>query len=455
MSVKQHRRLFVPIAAAAVMGLALTGCTGDIAAQTAEDTDCADYETYGTFEGGEVSIGGTIQDDEADRLVESWADFQACTGITVNYQGTKEFEAQIAVLAEGGNAPDIGIIPQPGLFNRLAAGGFLEPAPEAVEANVDEWWSADWKGYGTAADGTFYAAPLMASIKGYVWYSPAQFEENGYEIPESLDQMNELTAQIASDAADGAKPWCVGLGSGDATGWPGTDWIEDYVLRQAGPDVYDQWVTHEIPFNDPAIVTAFDSVGEIILNPDYVNGGLGDVSSMISTEFGDAGLPILEGTCSLHHQASFYEGFWANPDGSEVTVAEDGDVYAFLLPPAEAGGEQAVTGGGELVGAFRSSDEITAVLSYLSSDTWANNRVGLGGVISANTGLDAELASSDILKQSVEILQDPNTVFRFDGSDLMPGAVGTDSFWKGIVAWVSGTPTQQVVDTIESSWPSS
>jgi len=455
MSVKQHRRLFVPLAAAAVVGLALTGCTGDIAAQDAADTDCADYEAYGTFEGGEVTIGGTIQDEEADRLVESWADFQACTGITVSYQGTKEFEAQIAVLAEGGNAPDIGIIPQPGLFNRLAEGGFLEPAPEAVEANVDEWWSADWKGYGTATDGTFYAAPLMASIKGYVWYSPAQFEENGYEIPESLDQLNELTAQIAGDAADGAKPWCVGLGSGDATGWPGTDWIEDYVLRQAGPDVYDQWVTHEIPFNDPAIVTAFDSVGEIILNPDYVNGGLGDVSSMISTEFGDAGLPILDGTCSLHHQASFYEGFWANPDGSEVTVAEDGDVYAFLLPPAEAGGEQAVTGGGELVGAFRTSDEITAVLSYLSSDTWANNRVGLGGVISANTGLDADLASSDILKQSVEILQDPNTVFRFDGSDLMPGAVGTDSFWKGIVAWVSGNSTQQVVDTIESSWPTS
>ncbi|MGO4783229.1 ABC transporter substrate-binding protein [Cryobacterium sp. W22_MBD10_FK3] len=456
MSVKQHRRLFVPIAAAAVMGLALTGCTGDIAAQTAEDTDCADYEAYGEFEGNpEVTIGGTIQDDEADRLVQSWADFQACTGIAVNYTGTKEFEAQIAVLAEGGSAPDIGIIPQPGLFNKLADAGFLEPAPEAVEANVDEWWSEAWKGYGTGSDGTFYSAPLMASIKGYVWYSPTEFEEKGYEIPKSLDELNELTATIAADSAEGAKPWCVGLGSGDATGWPGTDWIEDYVLRQAGAETYDKWVTHEIPFNDPAIVEAFNSVGETILNPDYVNGGLGDVTSLISTEFGDAGLPILDGTCSLHHQASFYEGFWKNADGSEVTVAPDGDVYAFLLPPAKAGDQQAVTGGGEFVGAFKSSDEITAVLTYLSSDTWANNRVELGGVISANTGLDASLASSDILKQSVEILQDPDSVFRFDGSDLMPGAVGTDSFWKGIVGWVSGDDTQKVVDTIESSWPKS
>jgi alpha-glucoside transport system substrate-binding protein len=445
MSITLHRRLLVPAAAAGVIALALTGCVGDQTGDTS-DIDCAPYETYGTFEGEEVTIGGTIQDTEADRLVESWSDFEACTGITIDYQGTKEFEAQIAVLAEGGNAPDIGIIPQPGLFQRLAEAGFLIPASAPVEANADEFWSADWKGYGTY-DGTFYAAPLMASVKGYVWYSPAEFEENGYEIPATLDELTALSEQIASDS--GHQPWCVGLGSGDATGWPGTDWIEDYVLRQSGPEVYDQWVTHEIPFNDPQIVAAFDAVGEILKNPAMVNGGLGDVSSQISTEFGDAGLPILDGQCSLHHQASFYEGFW--PEGT--TVAPDGDIFAFLLPPVNADDPQAVTGGGELVVAFAEGEAIEAVRAYLSSDTWANNRVALGGVISANNGLDPSLASSDLLVQSIEILQDPNTTFRFDGSDLMPGAVGTDSFWKGIVAWVSGDSTQKTVDTIEASWP--
>lgn len=454
MSATPLRRIMIPLAATAAIGLALTGCTGDIAATDASNTDCADYADYGTFkDDAEVTIGGTNVDLEADRLVESWKDFEACTGITIKYQGTKEFEAQIAVLAEGGKAPDIGIIPQPGLFNKLADAGFLKKAPEAVEANVDKWWSADWKGYGTASDGTFYAAPLMANVKGFVWYSPAEFEEKGYAIPETLDELTALTEQIAADGDH--QPWCVGLGSGDATGWPGTDWVEDYVLRQAGPELYDQWVKHEIPFNDPAIVTAFDSVAEIIKNPDYVNAGLGDVSSSISTEFGDGGLPILEGTCSLHHQASFYEGFWKKADESKVTVAPDGDVYAFLLPPVSADAGQAVTGGGEFVGAFDSSDAITATLSYLSSDTWANIRVKMGGVISANTGLDPANASSDILKQSVGILQDPNTTFRFDGSDLMPGAVGTDSFWKGIVSWVSGDDTKKTVDTIEASWPKS
>ena len=286
-----NRRLLAGVAAAGIGALARAGCTGDIA-DDGGDADCSDYGDYGTFEGATVTISGTILDLEADNLGKSWSDFESCTGIEIDYQGTSEFEAQIAVLAEGGNAPDIGIVPQPGLLQRLAAGGWLIPASDAVVANIDEWWDPAWKEYGTV-DGTVYAAPLMASIKGYVWYSPAEFEENGYEIPTTLDELTELSETIASDADH--KPWCVGLESGEATGWPGTDWVEDFVLRQAGPDVYDQWVTHDIPFNDPAIAEAFDSVGEYLKNGDMVNGGIGDVSTQISEAFQTAGLPILDG----------------------------------------------------------------------------------------------------------------------------------------------------------------
>ena len=450
MRIRRHRRWMAPVVAAAAVGLALTGCTGDIAEEDAADVDCTDYEEYGTFEDAEVSVAGTILDLEADRLIESWADFETCTGIAVDYQGSSEFEAQIAVLAEGGNAPDVGIVPQPGLLARLATGGWLIPASESVEANVDEWWSEDWKQYGTH-DGTFYAAPLMASIKGYVWYSPAEFEEKGYEIPKTLDELTALSETIAAEGDH--KPWCVGLESGDATGWPGTDWVEDYMLRLHGADVYDQWVTHGIPFNDPQVAEAFDAVGAYLKNDDMVNGGIGDVSTQVTEAFQTAGLPILDGECSLHHQASFYETFWNPEGGEENTVASDGSVFAFLLPPVNADDPLSVTGGGEFPVAFRDAEEVEAFRTYLSSDTWANNRVSLGGVISANKGLDPQVASSELLTQSIEILQDPETTFRFDGSDLMPGAVGADSFWKGIVAWVTGGETAQVLDTIEASWP--
>ncbi|BDZ65246.1 ABC transporter substrate-binding protein [Agromyces mangrovi Wang et al. 2018] len=452
MSTIRKRRLLLPLAVAATVGFALTACTGDIANESAEDVDCSEYEEYGTYEGASVTIGGTIVDIEADRLVESWTDFSNCTGIEIDYQGSQEFEAQIAVLAEGGNAPDIGFVPQPGLVERLADGGWLIPASADVEANADEWWTEDWKAYGTVDD-VFYGAPLMSNIKGYIWYSPSEFEENGWEIPATLDELRDLSDEIV--AAGDHKPWCVGLESGVATGWPGTDWVEDYVLRLQGADYYDQWVTHEIPFNDPGIVEAFDEVGEYLKNEDMVNGGIGDVSTLVTEAFGTAGLPILDGECSLHHQASFYETFWNAEGGDEVTVASNGDVFGFMLPPENAGDPLAVTGGGEIVTAFTDAEEVEVVRTYLSSDTWANNRVSLGGVISANLGVDPENASSELLVQSIEILQNPETTFRFDGSDLMPGAVGADSFWSGIVDWVTGSDTQSVVDAIEASWPSS
>jgi alpha-glucoside transport system substrate-binding protein len=450
MRIHRRSRIIGAVATLGIAALALAACTGDME-EGGGDADCSDYEEYGTFEDASVTIGGTILDLEADRLVESWSDFAECTGIEVDYQGSSEFEAQIAVLAEGGNAPDIGIVPQPGLLNRLADGGWLIPASDSVVANIDEWWDPVWKEYATV-DGTVYAAPLMASIKGYIWYSPAEFEENGWEIPTTLDELTELSETIASETDH--KPWCVGLESGEATGWPGTDWIEDFVLRQSGPDVYDQWVTHEIPFNDPAIAEAFDAVGGYLKNADMVNGGIGDVSTQISEAFQTAGLPILDGECSLHHQASFYETFW-NPDGGdENTVAPDGTVYAFLLPPVNADDPLSVTGGGEFPVAFRDAEEVEAVRTYLASDLWANNRVSLGGVISANKGLDPSVASSPLLQQSIEILQG-DTTFRFDGSDLMPGAVGSASFWQGIVEWVGGQSTADTLDEIEASWPAS
>jgi alpha-glucoside transport system substrate-binding protein len=442
------KKALAPLAALSVLTLALSACgSGGSGEAGGGDADCSLYEAYGEHEGTEVSVYSTIVDVEAERLENSWADFAECTGIEVAYEGSKEFETQIGVRAKAGNPPDLAIFPQPGLLASQA--GNLKPAPQEVSDLVDEGWSEDWKKYGTV-DGTFYAAPMLANIKGYVWYVPATFEEKGWEVPTTWDEMMALTEKIASEEEE-VKPWCAGFESGEATGWPGTDWVEDAVLRDHGPEVYDQWVAHEIPFNDPRIVESFDKVGDILKNDDYVNGGFGDSRSILSTAFAEAGQPVLDGQCAMHHQASFQAANW--PEGTEV--AEDGDVWAFMTPPVDPADGTAITGGGEMVGAYTDRPEVVALQSYMASADFANARVEQGGAISANKGLDPELAGSDLDRQSIELLQDPETVFRFDGSDLMPGAVGSNSFWSGIVNWINGDDTQKVTDSVESSWPKS
>jgi len=456
--VSTKRRYFAAIASTAVAGLVLAGCSGGDTEPTDSATDtggemmegCEDFADYGTFDGGEVEVYTTITGVELGQLEETFTDFSSCTGITVNVVSSDEFETEINIRIEGGNPPDLAIIPQPGLLQTVVGSGTVVPAPESVEANVDEFWSEDWKGYGTVGQ-TFYAAPLMASVKGWVWYSPSEFAENGYEIPTTWNELMTLTQTMADTggSGDNYKPWCIGFESGTATGWPGTDWIEDIVLREAGADAYDQWVTGDLDFASPEITSAFEKFGAIATNTDYINGGLGGTTSIVETSFQEGGLPILDGSCSLHHQASFYEAQW--PEGTNV--AEDGDVWAFLTPPMAEGDPAAVTGGGEFVASFNDSPEVAAVQTYMSSDTWANTRVSIGGVISANKGLDPTNASSAIGQAAIEILQDDDTVFRFDGSDLMPSAVGASAFWTEMVNYVQGKDLNTVLADIDSAWP--
>ncbi|CAI9393162.1 ABC transporter substrate-binding protein [Microbacterium sp. T2.11-28] len=440
-----QRRLLAPLAVIGVAGIALAGCSGGPGAGNGGDNNS------GGADDNVVTVYGTIADTEAELLEQSWADFEESSGIDIEYESSKEFEAQIAVRAQGGSAPDIAIFPQPGLMADIANLGYLKEAPDAVKANVESGWSEDWANYATV-DGTLYGAPLMASVKGWIWYSPSFFADNGYEVPTDWQGLLDLTAQIQADTDQ--PPWCIGFGSDAATGWPGTDWIEDLVLRQSGTDVYDAWIANETPFTDPAIKSAFDEFGKIALNPDYVNAGFGGTDTIVTTPFGDPAQALVDGDCALHHQASFYDGFVSDAGGE---VAEDGDIWAFLMPPFEAGGASdgaVVTGGGEIVAAFDDSESTQKVQEYLSSPEWANSRVGLGGVISANKGLDASKASSNILKAAIEILQADTTTFRFDASDLMPGAVGSGTFFKGMVDWVNGSDTDSVLQQIESGWPS-
>jgi alpha-glucoside transport system substrate-binding protein len=412
--------------------------------------DCAAYKPYGKHDGKTVTIQTSIVAPEDTPQIDSYKKFEECTGIKINYQGDKSFEAQILVRAKAGNPPDLAIVPQPGLLKQLVATGKAVEAPPEVAANVDKFWGEDWKGLATI-DGKFYAAPLGANVKSFVWYSPKMFKDGGYTIPTTLAELKALSDKIAGKGD--VKPWCAGIGSDAATGWPVTDWMEDMMLRLNGPDVYDQWVNHEIPFNGPESTAALDAVGQYLKNPDYVNGGFGDVKSIASTAFQDGGQPILSGQCYMHRQASFYAANW--PEGTDVS--ENGDVFAFYFP-AEDASSKPVLGGGEFILAFNNKPEVKAFQTFLSSDTWANEKVAnspAGGWVSANKGMDASKLKSPIDKLSAEILQDPNAVFRFDGSDQMPGAVGSNSFWKGATNWITGQSTKATVDAIEKSWPAS
>jgi alpha-glucoside transport system substrate-binding protein len=440
-------------ATAIVSSMVLAGCAAseDTGTDTSADggvaAGCEAYADYMGMDGAEVEIYTTIIDPEASLFIESFKEFEDCTGITINWNGSQEFEAQIAVRVEGGNAPDLAIFPQPGLL--AAFDGSLQPATTELEASVDANYTPDWKLYGTVG-GTFYAAPLGANVKSFVWYSPKTFADNGWAIPTTWTELLALSEQIASEG--NVQPWCVGFESGGATGWAGTDWMEDIMLRLYDGQTYDDWTTGKLPFNDPKVKAAIDEAAKIIKNPDFV----GDVASIATTPFSTGAFGIVDGTCAMHRQASFLGGILVGDAGATIVTPEDTDVEGgittFYFPGVSEDSRPAL-GGGEFVGRFTDTDAAKAVQLYLTSADWNNKKAALGGWFSAHKGLDTANVADPVNKVAVDILQNA-TLFRFDGSDVMPAAVGAGSFWTEMTAWVAENKSNQaVLDAIYATWP--
>lgn len=427
------------------VGLVAAACGGDddaegSASSAAGETDSAASGEAPDLKGKKVVIFSSIRDIEAERLEAAWKPFEDSSGVDIVHEPSAEFETQLQVRVDGGNAPDLAFIPQPGLLNTLAKDGKVVPL-ESLKADVEKNNISGWVELGTV-DGKFYAPPFGANIKSLVWYSPKAFADKKYEIPETWGDLIALSDKIV---ADGGKPWCAGIESGGATGWPATDWMEDVMLRVQGPEVYDQWVSHEIPFNDAKVVAVADEVGKILRNEKYMKGG---VKSIATTSFQEGGLGVLDGTCYMHRQASFYGNQF--PDGT--TKGPDGQVDAFYLPVAKSGDKKVMLGGGELIAAFNDKPEVAAVAKYLTSAEYANNRAKAGNWLSPNKGLDPKVIT-DPLEQNFAVLLQSSDVFRFDGSDLMPAAVGAGTFWTEMTAWIGGKDTKAALDAIEKSWP--
>ena len=424
------------------------GTTGGTGGGSAESILNGEIKCEQQYAGKKVTVFSPVRDSENDKPIADYvAAYQPlvdCTGVEIKWEGTDQFETEINVRLEGGNAPDVIDFPQPGLMAAVARKGFLKEFPADLADNVASDFLGGWDAYGTV-DGKVYGIPGRSNIKSLVWYSPKAFADKGYEIPTTLEELKALSDQIV---ADGGTPWCVGAESGVATGWVLTDWMEDFMLRINGEEVYDQWVNHEIPFNDPKVVAVADAVGEYVKNADYL-GGEGLVKAIATTKFQDGGIPITTGDCYMHRQASFYASLW--PEGT--VVGEDGDVNIFYLP-SPADGPKYMLGAGDIYAAGTDKPESFDVLKYTGSADYQLQIVNKRKELSPNKNIDFTQISDPFTKQLSE-LQAGADVFRFDGSDMMPGSVGAGTFWTEVTAWVIGGSTEDFVNNVEASWPTS
>lgn len=390
-----------------------------------------------------IRVFGAFRGEEAARFDEIVKAFNAKTGYNVVYEGSPEFETQILVQAEAGTPPDIAALPQPGMMKNFASRGFIKPLSADVVSKIDANYAQVWKDLGSS-DGKVYGVFHRVNAKSFVWYPKKAFEAKGYTIPKTWDELVALQDKIA---ASGVSPWAIGFESGNATGWVGTDWLEDIMLRTAGPEVYDKWVNHEIPFDDPAVLKALNYVGDIMLNPKYVYGG---ATNILTTDFGDSVRPLFDNPpkAYLHRQGNFITGFM--PEAIQNNLEEE--VGVFALPSIDPKWGSPVLGGGDQFVVFNDRPEVQEFLAYLTTWEACAPWAKAGGALFPHKNQKFEDYGNSIERDIAKILVNAS-VFRFDASDLMPADVGAGSFWTGMVDYISGRKAEQVLSTIEKSWP--
>jgi alpha-glucoside transport system substrate-binding protein len=459
---KRFSRLFALLA---VLALVIAACGGGD-----DEGEGATTTAEGGGDGGDASAAafemwGAPTGVEGDALAGFVDVYNEEVGSSITYTPVAEFEEQLRIRVEGGDPPPVAFTPQPSSICSFADEGHLVSLEDmgfdiaAMEANHSKYWMD----LGVCDDGNHYGIPWFPNFKSVVFYHAPTFEENGYEIPETYEDLVALSEQIV---ADGMTPWCFGFESGTASGWPGTDWIEDIYVRQQGSEKYAQWYNHEIPFNDPSVVQAFDTLGEILFGEGFVLGGAEGVAS---TFFEDSPGPLFDDPpgCLMLKQGSFAANFFNQAAGYEE--GEESEISVFAFPTID--GNTGAMGGGDTIIVFDGAPEnVAAIKDWITPEWECTLASASGGGIAEHGGHNVagverlpghkdvdpacyETEASQTFAEAITTALAENS-FVFDASDLMPAEVGQRTFWDGVIEWTRGAPTQEVVDTIEASWPS-
>jgi alpha-glucoside transport system substrate-binding protein len=402
----------------------------------------------GSVKGSTVNIWLSLDQPVIDGLKAAMEPKAQAAGITVNWSKVDNINQLIMTKIQANDTPDIAFIPQPGVVADIVKRGKGTPLDDIVDMSALKSSMIPGTLESGTVDGKLYGLLVSANAKSFVFYPKKAWDAAGYTAPQSIDELNALTDKIKADKTATA-PWCLGIGSEAATGWPATDWFEDLIMRYGGTQGYNDWVTHKTKFDSPLVRQAAAEFEKIAFTDGNVLGGR---KSIASNAFGSAGSPMFDTPpgCMMYKQGSFITTFF--PDAVKADL--DNQVGVFYFPPATAGGEKPMLGGGDQAVLLNNSAGAQEVMKLLADKSIGEKAMD-SSFLSPHKDFDVTLYKGAIAQEVAKITYD-SSIFLFDGSDQMPGAVGAGTFWKDMTAWISGQETlDQALTNIDNSWPAS
>jgi multiple sugar transport system substrate-binding protein/alpha-glucoside transport system substrate-binding protein len=402
------------------MALAVAGCGSSKKDENANSQSPTPDTTTSTLDlsGQTLEVAGVWSGAEQANMQKVLDAFSQKTGAKVTFTSTgDEIATVLGTRIQGGNVPDVALLPQPGLLAQFAKDGSIKPVSAEVEAAVDANYAADWKKLGSA-DGKLYGVWFKAANKSTVWYNTALFDSAGVQPPKTWDEFMSA-AKTLSDSGVPA------VSVGGADGWTLTDWFENVYLRSAGGDMYDKLTNHEIPWTDPSVTKALQALAQLWSQNNLMAGGS---SGALQTDFPTS---VSQVWADSPKAAMVYEGDFVAGVIGDSTKAKVGTDAKFFDFPSVDGSGPSVVGGGDVAVAMKDSPGAMALLAYLASPEAAEIWAKIGGFTSPNKNVDLASYPDDTTREVAKGLTSAET-FRFDMSDLAPSAFGGT---KGAGEW--------------------
>jgi alpha-glucoside transport system substrate-binding protein len=354
--------------------------------------------------------------------------FEKRYGIQVDYTGTRDADAVLASDLKNGNPPDLAVLATRGELSQFAAAGSLRPIDRALDRKtMASQYSLGWRqlmqAAGPAGTRHYYAIIIKATLKSLIWYDPEKFPARDLGLLTSPGlTWSELTSLTKSLTAAGTSPWCAGMADGSRSGWPGTDWIEDIVLHQSGPQVYDRWVAGTLPWTSAPIERAWQTFGQVAATASAVPGG---IAAELATSYGKAGQPMFASPprCYLDHEGSFITGFYAQDTlgGSSAQMLPGLDFSFIPFPPLTSAGHGATEVSADLAGMFHDTPAARKLIAYLitpqAQEAWISRPAS--GALSVNQQVPLSAYPDPVSRALARNLIQAASI-RFDASNSMP-----------------------------------
>ncbi|WP_149182935.1 ABC transporter substrate-binding protein [Streptomyces sp. TRM49041] len=410
------RRRFTTVCCSAVtvaLALGATACGGGPVTKADGGKELA---------GQTLTIAGVWSGAEQKNFQKVLDTFTEKTGAKTRFVSTGDnVSTVVGSKIEGGNAPDVVMVPQVGVLQQFAKQNWLKPLSDRTEKAVDANYAPVWKNYGSV-DGKLYGLYFKASNKSTVWYSPAALDQAGVKPPTTYEEM--LT--VGRTVADSGLPAFAVAGE---DGWTLTDWFENIYLSQAGPQKYDQLAKHEIKWTDPTVVEALKTLGTLFSDDKMLAGGR---NGALSTDFPGSVEKVFgpKPEAGMVYEGDFVAGIAKDEFGRKI--GEDATFFSF--PPVGKGDAPVVSGGDAAVVLKDGKNQKAAMafMEFLATPEAASVWASEGGFISPNKGLDLGAYGDTTLRATAKSLIDAGDTVRFDMSDQAPAAFGGT---KGAGEW--------------------